>query len=61
MMQSQPKISLTCWRGGNNCPRPPICNIDGYRIMVKCWMIDSECWLWLQELVAKYSCMVKDP
>ncbi|XP_062893182.1 receptor tyrosine-protein kinase erbB-2 [Mobula hypostoma] len=46
---------------GERLPQPPICTIDVYMIMVKCWMIDSECRPRFQELVAEFSKMARDP
>ncbi|XP_009073294.1 PREDICTED: receptor tyrosine-protein kinase erbB-2-like, partial [Acanthisitta chloris] len=39
----------------------PICTIDVYMIMVKCWMIDSECRPKFRELVTEFSRMARDP
>uniref|UniRef100_A0A8C5UGD8 receptor protein-tyrosine kinase n=1 Tax=Malurus cyaneus samueli TaxID=2593467 RepID=A0A8C5UGD8_9PASS len=46
---------------GERLPQPPICTIDVYMIMVKCWMIDSECRPKFRELVAEFSRMARDP
>ncbi|KAM5272762.1 receptor tyrosine-protein kinase erbB-2 isoform 17-T17 [Ctenodactylus gundi] len=46
---------------GERLPQPPICTIDVYMIMVKCWMIDSECRPRFRELVAEFSRMARDP
>lgn len=46
---------------GERLPQPPICTIDVYMIMVKCWMIDSECRPRFRELVSEFSRMARDP
>ncbi|XP_020654963.3 receptor tyrosine-protein kinase erbB-2 isoform X1 [Pogona vitticeps] len=46
---------------GERLPQPPICTIDVYMIMVKCWMIDSECRPKFRELVAEFTRMARDP
>ncbi|XP_030077832.1 receptor tyrosine-protein kinase erbB-2 [Microcaecilia unicolor] len=46
---------------GERLPQPPICTIDVYMIMVKCWMIDSECRPKFCELVTEFSRMARDP
>nr|XP_056720669.1 receptor tyrosine-protein kinase erbB-2-like [Euleptes europaea] len=46
---------------GERLPQPPICTIDVYMIMVKCWMIDSECRPKFRELVTEFSRMARDP
>ncbi|KAF1532882.1 Receptor tyrosine-protein kinase erbB-2, partial [Eudyptes sclateri] len=46
---------------GERLPQPPICTIDVYMIMVKCWMIDSECRPKFWELVTEFSRMARDP
>ncbi|XP_042199331.1 receptor tyrosine-protein kinase erbB-2 isoform X2 [Callorhinchus milii] len=46
---------------GERLPQPPICTIDVYMIMVKCWMIDSECRPRFRELVTDFSKMARDP
>ncbi|XP_026510532.1 receptor tyrosine-protein kinase erbB-2 [Terrapene carolina triunguis] len=46
---------------GERLPQPPICTIDVYMIMVKCWMIDSECRPRFRELVTEFSRMARDP
>ncbi|XP_045155267.1 receptor tyrosine-protein kinase erbB-2 [Echinops telfairi] len=46
---------------GERLPQPPICTIDVYMIMVKCWMIDSECRPRFRELVSQFSRMARDP
>ncbi|XP_038634544.1 receptor tyrosine-protein kinase erbB-2 isoform X1 [Scyliorhinus canicula] len=46
---------------GERLPQPPICTIDVYMIMVKCWMIDSECRPRFRELVTEFTKMARDP
>ncbi|XP_053309265.1 receptor tyrosine-protein kinase erbB-2 [Spea bombifrons] len=46
---------------GDRLPQPPVCTIDVYMIMVKCWMIDSECRPKFHELVHEFSRMARDP
>ncbi|XP_033024819.1 receptor tyrosine-protein kinase erbB-2 [Lacerta agilis] len=46
---------------GERLPQPPICTIDVYMIMVKCWMIDSECRPKFRELVTEFTRMARDP
>uniref|UniRef100_UPI003F778764 Receptor tyrosine-protein kinase erbB-2,Green fluorescent protein n=1 Tax=Homo sapiens TaxID=9606 RepID=UPI003F778764 len=46
---------------GERLPQPPICTIDVYMIMVKCWMIDSESRPRFRELVSEFSRMARDP
>ncbi|XP_041823453.1 melanoma receptor tyrosine-protein kinase-like isoform X2 [Melanotaenia boesemani] len=46
---------------GERLPQPPICTIDVYMIMVKCWMIDPCCRPRFRELVGEFSQMARDP
>ncbi|XP_068603953.1 LOW QUALITY PROTEIN: melanoma receptor tyrosine-protein kinase-like [Brachionichthys hirsutus] len=46
---------------GDRLPQPPICTIDIYMIMVKCWMIDPSSRPLFRELVAEFSKMAGDP
>ncbi|XP_076838213.1 epidermal growth factor receptor [Brachyhypopomus gauderio] len=46
---------------GERLPQPPICTIDVYMIMVKCWMIDADSRPRFRELVAEFSKMARDP
>ncbi|KAA0718960.1 Epidermal growth factor receptor [Triplophysa tibetana] len=46
---------------GERLPQPPICTIDVYMIMVKCWMIDAESRPRFRELIAEFSKMARDP
>ncbi|XP_073428673.1 receptor tyrosine-protein kinase erbB-2 isoform X1 [Dendrobates tinctorius] len=46
---------------GERLPQPPVCTIDVYMIMVKCWMIDSESRPKFRELVTEFSRMARDP
>ncbi|KAM9296240.1 receptor tyrosine-protein kinase erbB-2 [Gastrophryne carolinensis] len=46
---------------GERLPQPPVCTIDVYMIMVKCWMIDSECRPKFRDLVNEFSRMARDP
>ncbi|KAJ3611689.1 hypothetical protein NHX12_021703 [Muraenolepis orangiensis] len=46
---------------GDRLPQPPICTIDVYMIMVKCWMIDASSRPKFRELVVEFSKMARDP
>ncbi|XP_032821647.1 receptor tyrosine-protein kinase erbB-4-like isoform X1 [Petromyzon marinus] len=46
---------------GERLTQPPICTIDVYMIMVKCWMIDAESRPKFRELAAEFSKMARDP
>ncbi|KAK7880380.1 hypothetical protein WMY93_032970 [Mugilogobius chulae] len=46
---------------GERLPQPPICTIDVYMIMVKCWMIDPSSRPRFRELVREFSEMARDP
>ncbi|KAJ0059950.1 hypothetical protein NL108_016618 [Boleophthalmus pectinirostris] len=46
---------------GERLPQPPICTIDVYMIMVKCWMIDPSSRPRFRELVRDFSEMARDP
>ncbi|KAL8165677.1 UNVERIFIED_CONTAM: hypothetical protein K2H54_051582, partial [Gekko kuhli] len=46
---------------GERLPQPPICTIDVYMIMVKCWMIDAESRPKFRELILEFSKMARDP
>uniref|UniRef100_A0A673CK97 Receptor protein-tyrosine kinase n=1 Tax=Sphaeramia orbicularis TaxID=375764 RepID=A0A673CK97_9TELE len=47
--------------GGERLPQPPICTIDVYMIMVKCWMIDPDSRPKFKDLVNEFSAMARDP
>uniref|UniRef100_A0A7N6BBS9 Receptor protein-tyrosine kinase n=1 Tax=Anabas testudineus TaxID=64144 RepID=A0A7N6BBS9_ANATE len=47
--------------GGERLPQPPICTIDVYMIMVKCWMIDPDSRPKFKDLVQDFSAMARDP
>ncbi|XP_035000975.1 receptor tyrosine-protein kinase erbB-2 isoform X2 [Hippoglossus stenolepis] len=47
--------------GGQRLPQPPICTINVYMIMVKCWMIDAESRPKFKNLVNDFSVMARDP
>uniref|UniRef100_A0A8C7YVI1 Receptor protein-tyrosine kinase n=1 Tax=Oryzias sinensis TaxID=183150 RepID=A0A8C7YVI1_9TELE len=47
--------------GGERLPQPPICTIDVYMIMVKCWMIDPDSRPKFKELVQEFTAMARDP
>ncbi|XP_041829187.1 receptor tyrosine-protein kinase erbB-2 isoform X2 [Melanotaenia boesemani] len=47
--------------GGERLPQPPICTIDVYMIMVKCWMIDPDSRPKFKDLVSDFSAMARDP
>nr|XP_033786195.1 epidermal growth factor receptor isoform X2 [Geotrypetes seraphini] len=46
---------------GERLPQPPICTIDVYMIMVKCWMIDADSRPKFRELMAEFTKMARDP
>ncbi|XP_031694661.1 melanoma receptor tyrosine-protein kinase-like [Anarrhichthys ocellatus] len=46
---------------GDRLPHPPICTIDVYMIMVKCWMIDPSSRPTFRELIVGFSKMARDP
>eukprot|EP00064_Thunnus_orientalis_P014425 superscaffoldBa00002497_g14469 len=46
---------------GDRLPQPPICTIDVYMIMVKCWMIDPSSRPKFRELIVEFSKMARDP
>ncbi|XP_015415172.1 PREDICTED: epidermal growth factor receptor [Myotis davidii] len=46
---------------GERLPQPPICTIDVYMIMVKCWMIDADSRPKFRELINEFSKMARDP
>uniref|UniRef100_A0AAX7U050 Receptor protein-tyrosine kinase n=1 Tax=Astatotilapia calliptera TaxID=8154 RepID=A0AAX7U050_ASTCA len=46
---------------GERLPQPPICTIDVYMIMVKCWMIDPSSRPRFKELMVEFSKMASDP
>uniref|UniRef100_A0A672J1W2 Receptor protein-tyrosine kinase n=1 Tax=Salarias fasciatus TaxID=181472 RepID=A0A672J1W2_SALFA len=54
------EIALVLERG-ERLPQPPICTIDVYMIMVKCWMIDPSSRPRFRELIGEFSRMASDP
>ncbi|XP_059183124.1 melanoma receptor tyrosine-protein kinase-like [Centropristis striata] len=46
---------------GERLPQPPVCTIDVYMIMVKCWMIDPSSRPTFRELIVEFSKMARDP
>ncbi|EPY77597.1 hypothetical protein CB1_001232023 [Camelus ferus] len=46
---------------GERLPQPPICTIDVYMIMVKCWMIDADSRPKFRELIIEFTKMARDP
>ncbi|XP_060754450.1 receptor tyrosine-protein kinase erbB-4-like [Neoarius graeffei] len=46
---------------GERLPQPPICTIDVYIVMVKCWMIDADSRPRFKELAAEFCRMARDP
>ncbi|XP_040820511.1 epidermal growth factor receptor isoform X3 [Ochotona curzoniae] len=46
---------------GERLPQPPICTIDVYMIMVKCWMIDADSRPKFRELIMEFTKMARDP
>ncbi|XP_053268495.1 melanoma receptor tyrosine-protein kinase [Pleuronectes platessa] len=46
---------------GERLPQPPICTIDVYTVMVKCWMIEPSSRPRFRELTLEFSKMARDP
>ncbi|XP_068123722.1 receptor tyrosine-protein kinase erbB-3 [Hyperolius riggenbachi] len=46
---------------GERLPQPPICTIDVYMVMVKCWMIDENVRPTFKELGNEFTRMARDP
>ncbi|XP_069472018.1 receptor tyrosine-protein kinase erbB-4 isoform X2 [Ambystoma mexicanum] len=46
---------------GERLAQPPICTIDVYMVMVKCWMIDADSRPKFKELAAEFCRMARDP
>ncbi|XP_052229388.1 epidermal growth factor receptor-like isoform X1 [Dreissena polymorpha] len=46
---------------GERLPQPPICTIDVYMIMIKCWMLDAESRPSFSELAEEFAKMARDP
>ncbi|KAK3601290.1 hypothetical protein CHS0354_011886 [Potamilus streckersoni] len=46
---------------GERLPQPPICTIDVYMIMIKCWMLDAESRPSFKELAEEFAKMARDP
>ncbi|XP_023221875.1 epidermal growth factor receptor-like isoform X2 [Centruroides sculpturatus] len=46
---------------GERLPQPPICTIDVYMIMIKCWMLDAESRPSFKELADEFAKMARDP
>ncbi|KAL7373850.1 hypothetical protein ABVT39_015874 [Epinephelus coioides] len=46
---------------GDRLPQPPVCTIDVYMIMVKCWMINPSSRPRFRELIVEFSKMARDP
>ncbi|XP_061648514.1 receptor tyrosine-protein kinase erbB-4-like isoform X1 [Phyllopteryx taeniolatus] len=46
---------------GERLPQPPICTIDVYMVLVKCWMIDADSRPKFRELAAEFTRMARDP
>uniref|UniRef100_A0A674F0W0 Receptor protein-tyrosine kinase n=1 Tax=Salmo trutta TaxID=8032 RepID=A0A674F0W0_SALTR len=46
---------------GERLPQPPICTIDVYMVMVKCWMIDADSRPKFKELATEFCRMARDP
>ncbi|XP_019749453.1 melanoma receptor tyrosine-protein kinase-like isoform X2 [Hippocampus comes] len=46
---------------GERLPQPPVCTIDVYMLMVKCWMIDPSSRPSFRELIVEFSKMARDP
>ncbi|XP_075777832.1 epidermal growth factor receptor isoform X1 [Pelodiscus sinensis] len=57
-----PASEISCvLEKGERLPQPPICTIDVYMIMVKCWMIDADSRPKFRELISEFSKMARDP
>ncbi|KAL0280246.1 UNVERIFIED_CONTAM: hypothetical protein PYX00_001596 [Menopon gallinae] len=46
---------------GERLPQPPICTIDVYMTMVKCWMLDADSRPAFKELADDFAKMARDP
>ncbi|MFT7801065.1 receptor tyrosine-protein kinase erbB-3-like isoform X2 [Arapaima gigas] len=46
---------------GERLSQPPICTIDVYMVMVKCWMIDESVRPTFKELASEFTRMARDP
>ncbi|XP_065571133.1 epidermal growth factor receptor-like isoform X2 [Artemia franciscana] len=46
---------------GERLVQPPICTIDVYMLMVKCWMLDAESRPSFKELAEEFAKMARDP
>jgi hypothetical protein len=46
---------------GERLCQPPICTIDVYMLMVKCWTLDAECRPKFTELAEEFEKMLQDP
>jgi L1 cell adhesion molecule len=46
---------------GERLPQPPICTIDVYMIMIKCWMLDADSRPSFKELSDEFAKMARDP
>lgn len=46
---------------GERLPQPPICTIDVYMIMIKCWVLDAESRPSFKELTDEFAKMARDP
>nr|AXK69510.1 epidermal growth factor receptor 1b [Sinonovacula constricta] len=46
---------------GERLPQPPICTIDVYMIMIKCWMLDADSRPSFHELAEEFAKMARDP
>ncbi|CAL4180774.1 unnamed protein product, partial [Meganyctiphanes norvegica] len=46
---------------GERLPQPPICTIDIYMLMIRCWMLDAESRPRHSELTEHFAKMARDP
>lgn len=46
---------------GERLPQPPICTIDVYMVMVKCWLIEKDSRPSFEELADEFAKMAIDP
>lgn len=55
------KLLKLCSFQGERLPQPPICTIDVYMIMIKCWMLDADSRPGFKELAEEFAKMSRDP
>uniref|UniRef100_H3DC71 Receptor protein-tyrosine kinase n=1 Tax=Tetraodon nigroviridis TaxID=99883 RepID=H3DC71_TETNG len=57
----QPQEVPSLLEKGERLSQPPICTIDVYMVMVKCWMIDENIRPTFKELASDFTRMARDP